>query len=147
MVFASMVSVEMGHVGNDNTGEVESGVLTLVGPCARVQVGQKSQFVKRDKAIEEFRSPDDPYRVKKYDGMPDMTARFDTRNDVVDEALVIWVKARAAGMGRWWNSGLALRCVEKNKFQRLGLVSGYFDSKDDARGLIEWFPRKQVNIV
>lgn len=145
--FASIVSAEMVHIGEQDTGEVKSGVLTLTGPYAVLQIGQKQDW-EGWMRVDSIRSPDSGRNLNNEDGAPkEMTVIFDTSDDIRGEAVLLWVGAGLWAQGKWFGNGLVLSCVERDKYQRVGLAFGYFSNKVDAQAYVGRFPQKQVMIV
>ncbi|PFH58308.1 hypothetical protein XA68_13889 [Ophiocordyceps unilateralis] len=146
MLVASLIAADTEYVGSEDTGQVKSGILTLRGPCSTVQIGQKAfGTIITERVVQGFRSPEE----QNHDSRPqwsEMSVIFDTWDDIRDEAFVLWIYASRFASGKWYIRGLALKWEKEDKYQRLGLVGGYFANKDDALAWIDMFPTKQISI-
>lgn len=142
--FTTIVSVEMTYLGKEDTGEVGGGTLTLAGPCAlaNIDMERKSHhWFENEKNVRKIQGDDGCNHYKK------VRILFDTLQDLREEAMLIWVCAHPFRDETWFCHGLVLARVEEDKYRRLGMVSCYFDDKDDARAFSARFPQKQIRIV
>lgn len=151
IILAGLVSAEMVYAGKEDTGAVESGTLTLMAPCAMAQCGQEILgFHESEMDLERIGRPDEKNGIKKDESLPKrlkMSVLFDTMDDIQDEVFILWVEAFHWHEEKWDTRGIALKQEEGNKYRRLGLASGFFASKDEARAFIETFPTKRISII
>lgn len=146
--FTSMVSVEMTYLGKEDTGEVGGGILTLAGPCAlaNIDMERKSHhWFANERDVRNIQGDDGCNLYKKNETR--VRIIFDTLRDISEEALLIWVCAHHFHDETWFCHGLVLARVEEDKHRRLGNVSCYFGSKDDARAFGARFSKKQIKII
>ena len=155
---ACLISAEMQFASEDDTGEVESGTITLTGPCAVVQVGHPDISLPRWPnwcLISSFHNPYDGNSIgqddNEHENMNDRpfvtNTIFDTLDDIQSEVFCLVTHAEQMIGGDWEILGLALTLIDGNMYRRVGFTSCWFSSKDKAQGFLEKFPRQQIKII
>lgn len=144
-------SVEMTCLGKEDTGEVDGGILTLAGPCAMAKISmEKREYhsLGNEKDVQSIQADDgrDLYEKDKNDG-DDVAIIFDTLDDLVEEALLIWVCAHCTLRESWLGHGLALARVEEDKYRRLGVALRSFWGQESARAFSAGFSQKQIRLI
>lgn len=149
--FASMISVETVPVGEEDTGEVKSGLLVLEGPCAHVIMNMGPRVFdpfrhQNRKDIRAIRGDSEGNRIDAHTKFNRAEAVFDTLEDFREEALLMWICARPSTRG-WCSHGLLLALGHNHRYQRVGIAYCDFDSREDAQGFVEGFQQKEINII
>ena len=155
--FASLISAETELSGTTDTGEVKNGSIALAGPWAMLRVRLESagaSYYPNQAPVDMLRYSEHEATVELTDsewgkerGISHQEVLFDTLDDMRSELFQLVVKIGLWYDKKWFGSGLALTCVEGNKYKRVGVVSYHFDSKEEAEVFIGKFPRKQITIV
>ncbi|KAL0930094.1 heterokaryon incompatibility protein [Colletotrichum truncatum] len=149
--FATMVSVKTAHSGSEDTGEAVGDILTLAGPCAVVQIDveqfQPSGYprYKTEKFVQSIEDDEGNSLYERNE--TGIKISFDTLEDFVEEALLMWMCSHMYYGGKWYGHGLALSRVEEDRYRRVGLVRRRFNNENDVRKFSIGFSHKQVEII
>ncbi|KAI1204529.1 HET-domain-containing protein [Annulohypoxylon truncatum] len=144
-----LVFSRVGFLGEDDTGEVGSGWLTLLGPTCLIETEGSSD---NRRTVKSFRTPGDQQLVGCYDShdgwFGKSTVIFDIMEELMEEFFCLWMVTQPAASRGWEASGLALRaCVESSTYERIGTVSCYYADKAGLDGFIEAFPSRMVKVI
>ncbi|KAK2012148.1 HET-domain-containing protein [Colletotrichum eremochloae] len=147
--FTSVVSVEMQHRGPDDTGEVEGGILTLLGPCVRIAIEsfQIAGISGNRQGVRTIQMLDGQTIHVEEATLSRMEVFFDTMDDIEDEALFMFAVICHPTMERYYGAGLVLANAENDRYRRLGCMTCWFDSEEGARGFMNGVPNLQVTVI
>ncbi|KAI1080177.1 HET-domain-containing protein [Whalleya microplaca] len=144
---ASLISADIVYIGTDDTGEVKSATLTLIGPTCLVETRVLSR---RRYAAKAFRQPLNciiECNGAECGWLPEPIVIFDTMDDIRHEPFCLWIIAHPGSLGGWQASGLVLRCVGYNTFQRVGTISCYYPSRSGLVEFIDAITRRLIKII
>ncbi|KAK1993451.1 HET-domain-containing protein [Colletotrichum falcatum] len=150
--FTSVISTEMQCRGPGDTGEVQGGTLTLLGPCARITIDVGSSDYPSEmgnyKSVQAVETLDGK-KLPGKEGTLRMDVIFDTVDDVRGEALLLWVSISPLYRHEeeYTGRGLVLTNAGRDKYRRLGCVFNNFKSEEAARGFMNGVPDLQVMVI
>lgn len=142
---SSPISVEMSHPGEEDTGQVTAGTLTLKGPCGLAEIGKEAGWAETELNILSIVAEDG--RVFHGKDMVRANVYFDTLDDITNQVSLVLVCAHHYDEGEWYVHGLALNHVEENTYRRVGMASCSFKDKESAEAFGAAFPRMELQIV
>ncbi|KAI2617296.1 HET-domain-containing protein [Hypomontagnella submonticulosa] len=146
-ILSSVLSFEIELVGEDDTGEVKSGVLTLYGPACRVELGVFSSNQHWVKAFQDLDGNLIEARKTKEGWQTEPSVVFDTTDDSRDDIFCLWLMAQPSVLRDWQASGLALQCVGDNMFRRVGTVATSHTNQVEAKNFVETFAQRKIKVI
>lgn len=134
---ATLVSANMSYRGQEETGEITSGILILDGSCvwAKVQLNAIDSF---GDEVESMWTLDGPVHLP-----TTFKVWFDTLDDRMEDVFLLWT-----WKSRMMYYGLALAPVGQDKYRRLGALSSHRQTDDNTRALIQALPKpRRIGII
>lgn len=147
LTFSSVVNAECTPCGDDETGEVSYGAVTLKGPLAIAILfpGRLDYGIGYPKYIESLKSLGVGYEVRvieKPEGVVygnRFEVRFDVEDEMCDEVYCLPVESEHFSDGCWQVAGLALLKTDEGHYVRVGYFIMDVANEETAERLFDGF--------
>lgn len=147
ILLSSLIAAETTPLGEDETGQVLTGSVTLKGPLVTVKLsGILYPFLDSAFQIERLEKSESAETLMEPPKDGGCSVHFDTKDDICGQVLCLPIKARKWAE-KWSVRGLALSPVDDGRYVRIGSFGLHVPLTLESKELFQGLAEKEIVII